>query len=66
MSEDEQPALEQIERWEKAQLRKLRTELFSGIDLVLANDDGFTQLLAISDEEWQQALDAEAGENAAS
>ena len=53
---------EQIERWEKRTFAKLRKEMRPDLDAVLGNPDGLARLLAISDEEWQAALDAEGGE----
>jgi len=66
MSDDNQEPLtdEQIERWEKRTFAKLRKELRPALDAALSNQDGLARLLAISDEEWQIAVDAE-GENAA-
>ena len=46
---------------EKA-LAKLRKELGPDLAAVLANPDGIARLLAISDEEWQAAVDAESPE----
>ena len=58
---EEQPTNEQIERWEKRTFAKLRKELRPALDAVLANEDGLARLLAISDQEWQAAVDADAG-----
>ena len=54
---------EQIQRWEKRQFCKLRKELRPALDAVLSNNDGMARLLAVTDEEWQQAVDAESPEN---
>jgi hypothetical protein len=53
--------LEQIERWEKRTFRKVRKELRPELDTALRNDDGLARLLAISNEEWQAAVDADDG-----
>ena len=53
---DELAALDKAH--EKA-LAKLRKELGPDLAAVLANPDGIARLLAISDEEWQAAVDAE-------
>ena len=55
MSQD----LETLRRKEKRELGKLRKELRPALDLVLSNEDGFARLRAITDEEWQAAIDAE-------
>jgi len=68
MSEDAREPLtqEQCQRWEKRMFGKLRKELRPALDAALSNTDGMARLLAISDEEWQAAVDAEAGtDNAA-
>ena len=59
MSEELTP--EQITRWENRTFRKVRKELRPALDEVLENKDGMARLLAISDEEWQAAVDAEDG-----
>ena len=59
MSEELTP--EQIARWESRTFRKIRKELRPALDEVLENKDGMARLLAISDEEWQAAVDAEDG-----
>ena len=59
MSEELTP--EQITRWENRTFRKVRKELRPALDEVLENKDGMARLLAISDEEWQAAVDADAG-----
>ena len=51
---------EQIERRSKRTFAKLRKRLGPELDTVLANPDGMARLLSISDEEWQEAVDAEA------
>ena len=61
MSEQEPLTLEQIERWSKRTFARLRKELRPGLDTVLKDDDGTARLLAISDEEWQAAVDADNG-----
>ena len=58
---EEQPTNEQIARWERRTFAKLRKELRPALDTVLANEDGLARLLAISDQEWQAAVDADAG-----
>lgn len=58
MSEDVRTT-EQIERWEKREFARLRKELQPALDAALGNEDGFARLLAISNEEWQAAIDAE-------
>jgi len=60
MSDDQPLTDEQIERWEKRTFAKLRKELRPALDAALSNQDGIARLLAISDEEWQAAIDAEA------
>ena len=40
---------------------KLRRELRPGLEAVLGNQDGIARLLAVTDEEWQAAVDADAG-----
>ena len=64
MSEDAQAPLtdEQIERWERRTFAKLRKEMQPALDAALSNTDGTARLLAISDEEWQAAVDADAGD----
>ena len=56
---------EQVQRWEKRQFRKLRKELRPALDAVLSNEDGMARFLVVTDEEWQQAVDAEGPENGA-
>ena len=53
---------EQIERWSKRTFGRIRKELRPALDAVLKDDDGTARLLAISDEEWQAAVDRDAGE----
>ena len=53
---------EQIERWSKRTFNRIRKELRPALDAVLKDDDGTARLLAISDEEWQAAVDADAGQ----
>ena len=53
---------EQIKRWEDRMFRKIRKELRPELDTVLGNQDGIARLLAISDEEWQAAMDEEGAE----
>jgi len=60
MSDDQPLTDEQIERWEKRTFAKLRKELRPALDAALSNQDGIARLLAISDKEWQAAIDAEA------
>ena len=52
---------EAVDRKSKRMFARLRKELQAGLDTVLNNQDGFARLLAISDEEWKAAVDAEAG-----
>ena len=52
-----------IDRKTKRMFAKLRRELRPGLDAVLSNPDGTARLLAITDEEWQAAVDADAGGN---
>ena len=52
---------EQIERWSKRTFNRIRKELRPALDAVLKDDDGTARLLAISDEEWQAAVDADNG-----
>ena len=59
-----EPAQEQIERRSKRVFAKLRKRLHPELDAVLANPDGMARLLNISDEEWQEAVDAEANSGA--
>jgi hypothetical protein len=47
----------------KRAFAKLRLELRPGLDAVLSNADGLARLLSITDEEWQAAVDADAGGN---
>jgi len=54
---------EQIKRLEQRTFRKLRKDLEPGLKAALANPDGMARLLAVSDEEWQAAVDAEGPEN---
>ena len=56
---------EQIARWSARTFRKLDKELFPALQAVLRNDDGIARILAITDEEWQAAVDAESPENGA-
>ena len=62
MSEEEvtAPTQEEIDKFENRTFERLRKELRPALDQVLANKDGMARLLAISDEEWQAAIDAEA------
>ena len=57
MTED----FEAIDRATKRMFAKLDKELRPDLTKVLSNPDGMARLLAISDEEWQAAVDAEAG-----
>ena len=57
MSED----FEAIDRRTKRMFAKLDKELRPDLTKVLSNQDGQARLLAISDEEWKAAVDAEAG-----
>ena len=57
MSEDLD--LEALTRKQKRAAARLRRELRPSLEAALANEDGFARLLAISDEEWQAAVDAE-------
>ena len=52
---------EQIDRWSKRTFGRIRGELRPALDAVLKDDDGTARLLAISDEEWQAAVDADNG-----
>lgn len=52
---------EAVDRKSKRMFARLRKELQAGLDTVLSNQDGLARLLAISDEEWKAAVDAEAG-----
>ena len=61
MSEQEPMTQEQIERWSKRTFGRIRKELRPALDAVLKDDDGTARLLAISDEEWQAAVDADNG-----
>ena len=58
---DEQPIdFEALSRKTRREFVRLRREMKPGLNLVLSNQDGLARLLAISDEEWQAAMDAEA------
>ena len=48
-----------LDRKDKRSAALIRKQLQPGLDLVLDNADGVAALLAISDEEWQEAIDAE-------
>ena len=52
---------EQIQRWSKRTFNRIRKELRPALDAVLKDDDGTARLLAISDEEWQAAVDKDDG-----
>ena len=54
--------LAQLERSAERRRAKLRKELTPALSAVLANPDGQARLLAITDEEWQAAVDADSGE----
>lgn len=60
MSEEQPLDFEALDRKSKREFTRLRKELRPSLDLVLSNQDGLARLLAISDEEWQAAVDAEA------
>jgi len=51
---------EALDRKAKRNAARLRKELFPDLVAALRNPDGIARLLAISDEEWQAAIDAEA------
>ena len=51
--------LEALAKKQKRAAARLRRELRPSLEAALANEDGFARLLAISDEEWQAALDTE-------
>jgi len=40
------------------QRAKLQAEILADVKITLNNDEGFARLLAISEEEWQAAMDA--------
>ena len=56
MTED----FEALDRETKKMFARLDKELRPDLTKVLSNPDGLARLLAISDEEWQAAVDAEA------
>ncbi len=65
MSEEQGPLpaeeLAAIERRYQRKLRAMRRRTLEALGQLSANEDGFARLLAISDEEWQAAMDAEGG-----
>ena len=50
---------EDLDKRTKRIFAKLDKELRPDLETVLSNKDGMARLLAISDEEWQAAVDAE-------
>ena len=50
---------EDLDKKTKRMFAKLDKELRPDLETVLSNKDGMARLLAISDEEWQAAVDAE-------
>lgn len=55
MSDD----LDALTKKQRRAAARLRRELRPAMDAALGNEDGFARLLAISDEEWQAAVDAD-------
>ena len=60
MSDDQSIDFEALDRKTKREFARLRKELRPDLDTVLSNQDGLARLLAISDEQWKAAVDAEA------
>ena len=60
MSEEQPIDFEALDRKTKREYARLRKELRPDLDTVLSNQDGLARLLAISDEQWKAAVDAEA------
>ena len=60
MSDDQLIDFEALDRKTKREYARLRKELRPDLDTVLSNQDGLARLLAISDEQWKAAVDAEA------
>jgi len=53
---------EALLRRQKRRGSMLRSQLRSGLRVALSNADGFARLLAISDDEWQEARARETDE----
>lgn len=51
-----------LEQEYQKKLKKLGKKMRPDLDAALANPDGIARLLAISDEGWQAAVDAEAND----
>jgi len=58
---DDELTLDELNELDDKQRKKMLQQTIKEVTAMLANEQGLRRLLAITDEEWQEAVDEDAG-----
>ena len=58
---DDELTLDELNELDDKQRKKMLRQTAEDVTVMLANEKGFKRLLAITNEEWQEAVDEDAG-----